>query len=249
MPSPLKFKEAQTAPTQIGLDKARHNLIRDLDETVPEIPTTFFYDNLLPPSPLPANKTVKDVVSTLAREGKIVGGNWEGWKRPSAYTELEDVVFRKFAKLTDNIRKASGIKKKLATVEFRCNPAFTLTSKTRNNSSKPDCYGIRTNAQFGVDGQTGTTQPRWLDVAVPGEFKKKSDEGGAYFKDVSVCSALYYLLLGLMCDLECCKGSLVYESPHAGGCASSFCHRLHYRGRQHAAMVLQPLRCVCLSKV
>lgn len=183
--SPHKNPSVQTAPTEVFLDKVRHNVIRDLDETVPEIPITFFFDNLLPPNPLPVNKTVADVVSSLSRKNKLVEGTWEGWKRPSAETDREDTVFSKFADLTDTIREASGIKDKHTTIEFKCNPAFTLTSTTRNNSSKPDCYGIRTDARLEVDGQTRKVQPLWLDVAIPGEFKKKSDEKGGNFCDVS----------------------------------------------------------------
>lgn len=101
--SPLQIKAAQTAPNAVGLEKVRHNIIQDLDDTVPEIPATFFYDYLLPPSPLPANKTIEDVVAALVHKRKIVKGNWKGWIRPSADTHPEDTIFSKFAALTDNI--------------------------------------------------------------------------------------------------------------------------------------------------
>ena len=122
--SPIKPRK--TAPTQIRLDKARKNALWDLNETVPEVTTLFFRDNLLPPSPLPEGMSLEDVLSSL-RSSKTIRKtkgveNWAGWARPGDTDGREDEVFRGFAKLTDQIQKASQIPKEKQTIKFRCNP-------------------------------------------------------------------------------------------------------------------------------
>lgn len=226
----------QTAPPRIGLDKARNNVLWDLDETVPQVDVAFFFDNLLPPSPLSCDMTAEDVVATLKDKGVIVKSevevevevkkdeekqegvrkqkrgkkqkeepkqkekkmveNWRGWGTPSATDGHEDKVFAPFAELTASIEQAAGITDRPPTISFRCNPAVHMTSKTRNNTSKPDCCGICIDAELEIDDLTEKRQPRWLDVAIPGEFKKFSGE--IPFSDVSSQRALKTLMSHLL---------------------------------------------------
>ena len=68
-------------------------------------------------------------------------------------------------------------------------------SSTRpDNRTKPDAYGILADTYVAPkDGG----RARWIDVAVPGEFKKTSDGD----KDVDVSSfSIFFLIL--------CKGTI-----------------------------------------
>lgn len=190
--SPRQESKSKTASANVRLDKARHNVILDLDEKIPEVKKTFFCDNLLPPNPLPTGTAISDVISVLKAARDIsVDGNWNGWAPPSATNGTEDDIFSKLAGLTHTICQASGIVGVQRTTTFKCNPSSTLMSKTRNNSSKPDCYAILTNSPLLVDPHA-VGRYHWLDVAVPGEFKKNADEGegGVNFRDVSTRSTL-----------------------------------------------------------
>ena len=167
--------------------KAHESFLQGLDQAVPEVKTKFFFDNLLPPCPLPKRRTVQTVVRALRQHlvQKRRGGpyTWRDWGPPSDSTKREDDVFKPFADLVKTIQDASGISR-APLIEFKCNPAFPLTSHTRMNTSKSDCYGILSDAQLVMDPPTGKAQPRWLDVAIPGEFRKKNSESDC--NDVSV---------------------------------------------------------------
>ena len=193
---PHKSHRAGTAPPWTSFAKSRGSLFWDLDEVVLEVKTSFFIDNLLPPCPLPARRTVKTVVRQLKRsrelEQKEVGRlyTWRNWDLPSASSEYEDVIFAPFAGLAKTIQDTSGITTP-PLIQFKCNPAFPLTSHARMNTSKPDCYGICSDARFETDPRTGKAQPCWFDVAIPGEFKKRRSESDR--NDVSVPSTRFAL--------------------------------------------------------
>ena len=107
-----------------------------------------------------------------------------GWKYPSDSSGHEDSVFSKFDGLATTILDACGVVDKVNNIEFKCNPSISLQSNLRSNTSKPDCYGIRRNASQVLDPSTNKWQPQWLDVAVPGEFKK--DNKHVTFSDVTL---------------------------------------------------------------
>ena len=192
--SSQKSHRAGTAPPWTSLAESHDGPSWDLDEVIPEVKTSFFFDNLLPPCPLPARRTVKSVVRQLKRsrelEQKEAGRlyTWRNWDRPSASSEYEDITFAPFADLARTIQETSGITTP-PLIQFKCNPASSLSCHTRMNTSKPDCYGVLSGAQLETDPRTGKEQPRWLDVAVPGEFKKGHSERER--NDVSVPSTRF----------------------------------------------------------
>ena len=69
--SPIKPRQAHTAPPQIELEEARKTVVLDLEATLPELEVEFFYRYLLPSSPLPEGRTVEDVISIL-RASKVI---------------------------------------------------------------------------------------------------------------------------------------------------------------------------------
>ncbi|KIP12353.1 hypothetical protein PHLGIDRAFT_113828 [Phlebiopsis gigantea 11061_1 CR5-6] len=168
--SPMKPSKARTAATQSSLAQERENLLLDLDETVPEIDRSFFETHLLPPSPLPPGATVKSIVSNLISSGHVKeGARWKGWNLPSDSPSHEDVVFRKFESLAEAILAAYQPLDRGKTTRFLCNPNAIPESTSRVSTSKPDAYALRSRTAHDA---TPVDSLRWVDVAVPGEFKK-----------------------------------------------------------------------------
>ena len=187
-----------TAPAAPRLDPASDRIVWNLDDAVPEVRKEFFFDSLLPPSPLPPTRTLPHVVSDLRDRGYIDArsGIWMGWEDLQDYVDLEreDTVFKPLAELFERIRETSGVAGKDPTIKFRCNPSYTLPSQSRKKTSKPDFYGIRTDGELVVDltDPVKNLQPRWFDVAVAGELKKRQDEGT--FVDVSSYYTSFFAL-------------------------------------------------------
>ena len=178
--SPTKPRQARTAPSRIELEEARKTVVLDFDETLPELEVEFFYRYLLPSSPLPEGRTVEDVISTL-RASKVVyeingAEGWNGWSLTEGSKVHEDEVFGGFGELTERIREASQIENREPTIEFRRNPTRTPMSITRGNSSRPDCYGVRADAEPRAAEGTGEGKVHWVDIAVAGEFKKNEND-------------------------------------------------------------------------
>ena len=183
----MKISQAKSAPPDASISRHRANILRDLGEKVSEIDLQFFYDHLLPPSPLTGRPTLSRVLKRLQNTGKIQKqqpGYWTNWTKPSSCPENENQVFKKLEELTKVIRDASGLGHDTRTIDLACNGAISLKSHARDNTSKPDCYAIRyPEAQRRlVKDKVGKDQPLWLDVAVPGEFKKSMGTGT--FNDV-----------------------------------------------------------------
>ncbi|KIP07792.1 hypothetical protein PHLGIDRAFT_12972 [Phlebiopsis gigantea 11061_1 CR5-6] len=184
--SPMKIPVARSAPPDASVSRHRANILHDLGERVSQIDLQFFYDHLLPPSPLKGRRTPSGVVKKLRKADKIQKqrpGYWADWTKPSSCAENETEVFKKLEDLTKDIRDAANIKG-TRTIDFVCNGAISLKSHARDNTSKPDCYAIRypEAKQRFVKDKVGKYQPLWLDVAVPGEFKKSMGTGT--FNDV-----------------------------------------------------------------
>ena len=178
--SPIKPRQAHTAPPQIELEEARKTVVLDLDETLPELEVEFFYSYLLPSSPLPEGRTVEDVISIL-RASKVIcetnsAENWNGCSRTGGGKVHEDMVFEDFGELTKQIREASQIENKTPTIEFRCKSTKTPMSITRSNSSGPGCYGVHADAELKAAEETGKKKVHWVDIAVAGEFEKNAND-------------------------------------------------------------------------
>lgn len=168
--SPLTIKvsrQAITSPPELCTDGNRKNALVDLGEAIPQVPVDFFLgdDGILPP--LRDDIDQELIVQSLIDNDTILNGRWAAFdKDPCTYSAHEDVVFADIENIAKAILEASG-KKTSRTLDFECNPNTSPESSTRNNNTRPDCYGILANH----DGDT--RKPRWVDIAIPGEFKKK----------------------------------------------------------------------------
>ena len=112
-------------------------------------------------------------------------------------------------------------------------------SSTRpDNKTKPDAYGVLADPQ--IDPESGG-KPRWIDVAVPGEFKKSA----ASNQDVDVSSFIFgfsffaSVLLGGGSPagaLELVEDHLVNDPHHAGGRLQTIRPGVHHREHTHAVL-------------
>ncbi|KIP04125.1 hypothetical protein PHLGIDRAFT_494333 [Phlebiopsis gigantea 11061_1 CR5-6] len=159
---------------QVRTDAKRKNTLHALCERVPQLPVDFFLGpkGILPP--LHPDLDIPTVVAKLKATKDLVinsdGGRWATYARdPSQYDEHEDVVFKYIAEITAAVQNASGIGSS-STLEFKCNPSLSPSSSTRTNDTKPDCYGLLKGARTNVVNGN----PYWVDIAVPGEFKKNT---------------------------------------------------------------------------
>ena len=181
------------ASSRVTLGEERNDLIWDLDEVVLEVEMTFFCENLLPRLPLPDGQTVSHVVEGLKDSGEITEDEetgyctWKGWKTPSSSDLHEDKVFAPFAGVTKAIQDASDLDSSL-TIKFHCNPDIVPTCATRDSTSKPDCFGVRSD-KAGCLATDPSMKPHWMDVAIPGEFKECNTDSD--FGDVSTSSSRY----------------------------------------------------------
>lgn len=234
--SPMKPSKARTAATQSSLAQERENLLLDLDETVPEIDRSFFETHLLPPSPLPSGVTTESIVANLIASGHAkVEEGWKRWRQPSDSTASEDKFFGKFEFLAEDILSACRNVPLVKTTRFLCNPKAKPESSSRENTSKPDAYALRNPVESSV-----TTSLRWVDVAVPAEFKKTNHRADR--EDVGQTLLAYLHSTHIRHTIESRESPVVYESHDARGCPSPICHWLHYRGLEHALLVLQSIR-------
>ena len=133
--------------------------------------------------PLPEGIEVASIVTQLNRKGYIVNGRWSAFKRdPSTNPADEDVVFRGIESIVRAIQTCVDSKLDLdPMLSFRCNPDMASSSSARpDNKTKPDAYGI-----LAVHEPGDEERPGWIDIAVPGEFKKNP----ANDQDVDVSSS------------------------------------------------------------
>ena len=176
---PVKLSRARTAPAQIHLTQVPENLVRDFNKTVPEIPRSFFETHLLPPSPLTTGVAIESISRSLCTLGTITRRRlWRDGSSTSIRPDHSrgDNVFGNFELLVEDILTSHQVLERGKVVKFVCNPRRTPISTQRAGSaSKPDCYALH-------NGRSG--HPRWLDIAVPGEFKES--DGPEARNDVSL---------------------------------------------------------------
>ncbi|GJE97380.1 hypothetical protein PsYK624_135970 [Phanerochaete sordida] len=177
----------QTAPAHYNVEKKRVILVKNLQETVTLVGLDLFTNGLLPRVD-PA--LIKATVARLKDTRKILGPDgskprWSSFRtEPSNRRAGEDIVFAQMESVIRDIAEAAGVTD-TAILTFICRPTQTPKSSTRDNPSKPDSYGIRASAD--VDAQ-------WVDIAVPGEFKKRDDPRGANDNQKKVLWSLFHIL-------------------------------------------------------
>lgn len=158
---------AVSSPAALGIVARRNKTVPQL---VPQVPVEFFTDanGILPR--LRDDINIKDVVQRLEAKRNAVKGHWpDSEVRPSA----SPVVERGIRHITDTLQEASGISTP-PTLVFICKPESTVADDTR-----ADVCGTLASAQV---APTRSGKPRWIDVAVPGEFA----ESAADDEDVDV---------------------------------------------------------------
>ena len=156
----------------------RKNAVLDLREQIPQLPPDFFLgqDGILPPldDKIDISAVIRKLRANNALKVEPDGrGRWEAYPSdPSSYRDREDIVFRHIAEIAAAIENASGIDSH-PKLRFKCNPNLTPASSTRDNDTRPDCYGLLKNVPTNVISGA----PYWVDIAVPGEFKKSTADG------------------------------------------------------------------------
>ena len=184
--TPLQIKHSElaaSAPANICAAAKRKNTLLDLGHSVPQVPRQIFTDlnGILPP--LKKGIDIERVVDLLEERNHICGSRWSTFDRdPRDYINLENRVFKDIEDIAEAIEEASGIGAD-PTLVFKCNPDMSPDSSTRpDNRTKPDAYGILADTY--VAPEDGG-RARWIDVAVPAEFKKSDKDD----QDVDVSSS------------------------------------------------------------
>ncbi|EKM53940.1 uncharacterized protein PHACADRAFT_209774, partial [Phanerochaete carnosa HHB-10118-sp] len=167
-------------PTNAPLSELRNALLQDLDEAVPLVSVEFFQDSLLPD--LPLNVDVDAVINRLARRETYSKGRWKYWpqdpavsdKTPEGVVTNEDVVFAHIATLSNDVKEACvitthGLTDRDVKSVLKCNPSCIphASSRQHRKNTRPDAYALLKSYDSDI---------HWCDVAIPGEFKKKSGQ-------------------------------------------------------------------------
>lgn len=185
LPSTPSKTKASGQSSNSSLFEERGSLLSDLKQVVTEVPIDWFFQSLMPPAPtLPGDDTVQIVVANLRETGVInSAGYWRHWGQYplSKVPKPENALFEPIAVLAEDIRQSSGFESQSPSVVFRCNPYGTPRSIGRNSSSKPDSFAVLRVSdclEMSALGHLSTQfmSPHWLDIAVPGEFKKRTVE-------------------------------------------------------------------------
>ncbi|EKM52667.1 uncharacterized protein PHACADRAFT_211889 [Phanerochaete carnosa HHB-10118-sp] len=107
----------------------------------------------------------------------------------------EDEVFKKFAELAKAVENAclhvSTITDTKRLCEFKCNPSRVPMCLSRHNTSRPDSYAILSCAKAVNDP---TEKAQWVEVAVPGEFKKSDSSDASWDDRRKILWSMYHIL-------------------------------------------------------
>ncbi|KAI0701055.1 hypothetical protein BC835DRAFT_295958 [Cytidiella melzeri] len=154
--------------------------MNDVGTAIPQVQMRWFKKNILPP--LPSGLKLSAVFKELKASGHITSeGVWRDLgTSPAKLTPTEDVVFAPFADIAAAIGEAAAEvtkdKSLRQDVVFKCNPTITPLSNNRNNSSKPDGYGIYTkhdNFRPSKHSTFDSDSVFWEFIVAPGEKKKR----------------------------------------------------------------------------
>lgn len=177
--TPVKSKQTVSAPALYGDIKAgREAVMSDVGDAVTQVPLDWFKQHILPP--LPATLNFGKVMKKLRDDSVISGELWRDFpEAPTGSDKVEDVVFASLEGLArsvgDAARPCFSRRHQQPTVEFQCNPRRTPLSTNRQNSSKPDGYGLYTEHFNYRTTELGGHRPvYWEFIVAPGEVKKHS---------------------------------------------------------------------------
>ena len=151
----------------------------DIRGSIPEVPLSWFQENILPPLPEQLQGDGLLAVLNKMKKEKLITSNgyWKKFtaKPSSQSAKHEREVYQPFETLADDIAQAArGITKLRPTVVFKCNPDMCPESGERETSSKPDGYGLFTRHEsYEVFAQNRRVY--WQFVVAAGEKKKVRD--------------------------------------------------------------------------
>ena len=169
--TPTSGKHSATSHAS-SLDESRSTVIQELRGHVPEVEVGWFLENVLPS--LPVGVDLVAVQKRLKERGAFNGeGHWalfNNYGYPLSESKAkENAIYANIEGLAQSICKASGAEGK-PFAKFVCLPDMTPKALSRPNSAKPDCAALRSGANYELS-------VKWIDVAVPGEFKTKAADG------------------------------------------------------------------------
>lgn len=178
-------------------------MVVDLQEVVTEIPLDYFRGRLLPD--LKDTIPLNDVMAAMHERGYITDGRWTLWpedpcdtKQANGVAMHENKVFERLETLASqvlealrSVQKGKPSEPDVPAFVFRCNPSCVPKSKGRSSLSRPDAYGIRSSADAATDG---TAKAEWIDVAVPGEFKKAAPGADTNDNNVKVLWSMHHIM-------------------------------------------------------
>lgn len=235
-PTPHIFKLSQSVPGTARVEEYRDAVCLDLNESVSVVAADYFRRHFLPE--LRPEIDVTAVLQQLKGDGTIQSDHWALFSSdPKVMTTSpperkplhEDQVFKRFAELAKAIENAclrvSNIPDTRRLCKFKCNPSRAPICQFRDTISRPDSYAILSSAKAVSDP---TEKAQWVDVAVPGEFKKSDDSEAK--RDVSITLFLPLAAILPVCSLNLSESEedTVVALPHpAGRCEKEICVRVH----------------------
>jgi len=151
-----------------SLEDARTAVLKDLGDSVPEVPLSFFLEQVAP-VPLIDSAKVKDKLKEMDVFTKA--GRWRGYsKDPSKLSGGETVVFKPFQqaiqRVIDACHSISDSQTSRTPFNYVNNPNVAPHSE-RSNTGRPDGYFVRPKTQH-----DRSPRDHWDDIFGPAEYKK-----------------------------------------------------------------------------
>ncbi|EKM52665.1 uncharacterized protein PHACADRAFT_261246, partial [Phanerochaete carnosa HHB-10118-sp] len=200
--SPHPDPRAQSVPSTAHVEECRDAVCLDLNESVTVVAADDFRRQLLPE--LQPEIDVDAVLQQLNDDGTIQSGRWALFPSdpedtmtppPNPKPVHEDEVFKKFAELARAVENACLHVSKIPVTErlceFKCNPSRVPMCLSRHNTSRPDSYAILSSAKAVNDP---TEKAQWVEVAVPGEFKKSDSPDARWDNRRKILWSMYHIL-------------------------------------------------------
>lgn len=135
------------------------------------LPTKYFLDHILPP--LHPSIDLKQVVARLKTWGKksqrtiTKAGRWWGFpKNPEDLHHEKSAAYQHFTRTVRAIATCGAPENVTPGLQFVLNPEYHETSEDRRDNTLPNVYM--------VPSETDTSDVRWMDISVFGEFNKYS---------------------------------------------------------------------------
>ena len=172
--TPYKAKHATSAPVIYadGLDEGRDAVVADVGSVVPQVTIQWFMDNIMPR--LRPDLDISAVVQKLKDNKTIVSGTWADFPTaPADCLEHEDDVFDSLETVAAAIRNAATAvcsRKLKPAVVFKCRPRDMPVSKRRENTSRPDGYGLYVKHR---SNHGNRKRVFWETIVSPWEVKKR----------------------------------------------------------------------------